>query len=413
MTVQSTAVFAAQTKLADDAVADFISALILSGQYTPGKYGVTDEAIRRHRKVHAFCMEHQKVAKAAPDPDLIRRKFPDFTITYDMPIEWASVQLHNEYLEVRLSHLVSKASRHLVDGDPHAAWQLLNTEMRGIQPSTIKPIDAFDEALMTEVRPDPIPVGIKTLQDVTGGIRPTELWYIGARPGRGKSWDLIRHAIAGVSAGWDVTVFSMEMSARDMSDRILAVIYGWDAVHGWDDKRKVAAAKEWRKDKGTIGIFDPSMIRCDILAIEAAAKPNTMLMVDHVGLMRSVAGIRASEDYKIAATVSNDLKEIAARYKVPVIAASQNNRKSESNRAPSLTDLAQTDAAGQDADLVYSITAAAGSHVQQSTVVKNRRGEAGVRWYTDFRPHRPSFEEISRLKAKTMLENESGGLDLL
>lgn len=414
MTSTATTAFAAPTTKEDaDPVSEFIAALILTGEYNPGRYGITDEAIRRHRKVHAFCMEHQQVAGTAPEPDLIRRKFPSFTFVYDMPVEWAAKQLRDENLEIKMKVLVSQASKQLVDGDPHAAWSLLTDGVRTIQPNATRPVNIFDEAAMREAIPEPYPVGVPKIQELTGGIRPGELWYVGARPGRGKSWDLMRHAVAAASAGRDVVLFSMEMSLRDLSDRLLALIYNWDVILGWDDDRKVRAAKAWMKDKGTINVVDPSMQRCDVMAVEAAAAPNTLLLVDHVGLMRSTSGNRAVEDYKFAASISNDLKEIAQRYKVPIIAASQTNRKSESNKMPSLTDLAQTDAAGQDADLIYIINSMLGSAVQQNVMVKNRRGEAGVHWYTHFRPRRPSFEEVSRLTARTLLENEAGSMNLL
>lgn len=396
-----------------DPVAEFIASLILTGEYSPGRYGITEAAIRRHNKVHAFALEHQKVVGRAPEPDLIRRKFPSFRFVHDMPVEWAAVQLRNEHLETQLKLLVSQASRQLVEGDPHAAWSLLSNGMRTIQPSAARPVNIFDEAIMREVLPEPYPVGIRSLQELTGGIRPGELWYVGARPGRGKSWDLLRHAMAAAEAGRDVVLFSMEMSVRDLGDRLLALIYNWDTILSWSEDRKVRAAKAWMKDKGTIGIIDPSIQRCDVLAVEAAASPNTLLLIDHVGLMRSTSGNRAVEDYKFAASISNDLKEIAQRYKVPIIAASQTNRRSENHKMPSLTDLAQTDAAGQDADLIYVISSTVGSAIQQDVLVKNRRGQAGVNWYTHFRPHRPSFEEVSRQQARTLLENEAGAMNLL
>lgn len=400
----------------EDAVADFISGLIVSGEYRPGAYGIPEAAIRRHRKVHQYCLDHQEAMGRAPLPELIRRKFPDFPLTMDMPAEWAAHELIRDYRGSLVARALSSASSHLISDEVDAALEVLRDLGSGTAITSARPVDLLDANLMDAELADPCPVAIDPLMDLTGGIAPGELWYIGARPGRGKSWDLVRHAEAATAAGWNAVIFSMEMTAKALQERYLALLFGWDTVLGWreDASGRDGLIEPERERRGSFMVYDPSMIRCDTTAVAAAAaSPNTLLLIDYVGLMKTPAGNRSIEDHRIAAAISNELHEIAVAYKAPIIAAAQLNRASERGSSPSLTDLAQTDAAGQDADLVYSITASSGSRVQMSTVVKNRRGESGTRWYTEFRPSIPRFTTISRSRAQTLLDTEASNADLI
>jgi replicative DNA helicase len=391
-----------------DPVADFISALVLTGKYRPEMYGIPNEAISRWRKVHEYCLEVQGVVGEAPKPEQVRRRFPNFPFVTDIPAEWASHELHGEYLHRRLAKHAAEITRSLIKGDTAGAYRQFTEAQRRIQPTTAAPIDIFDEALLLESPPLPCPIMPGALFDLSrGGIRPGELWLIGARPNRGKSWDLVRHGIAATLSGWDVVYFSMEMPARKISDRALAIEHTWDKVDGWSDHQRITEARLMRKARGRFRVIDPSVRTCDTMAVAAQSVENTLICVDHIGLMRGERGNRSIEDHRIAASISNELKEISLQYKVPIMAASQLNRRSEGKSEPTLSDLAQTDASGQDSDLVYAITMAfTGSRVQQCTVVKNRNGRTGVRWFNDFLPQNPTFAEVSQQKARTLLEEE-------
>lgn len=417
MTLTNVTPLATRTSSDEDEVADFISGLIMSGTYRPAEYGVPPEAIRRHRKVHQYCVEHQQATGTAPQPELIRRKFPDFPLIEDMPASWAAAQLLKEHQAYIATQAVAQAGRHLIEGEVDEAIVVMKQMAQTSSFNSVQPVNMLDMRLMDAERPEPCPVGIDVLQEQTGGIVPGELWYIGARPGRGKSWDLIRHAKAATEGAWNVVLFSMEMTADQVQERYLATLFGWERVLRWrmNPEGRDEAVEAISASHGSFSAYDPGMIRCDTNAVAAAAANSscTLLMIDYVGLMKTQAGVRSIEDHRIAAAISNELKEIAVSYKVPIMAAAQLNRGAERGTAPSLADLAQTDAAGQDADLVYSITAAPGSKVQQSTIVKRRSGPAGLRWYTEFRPDRPSFTTITRTRAQTILDNEAGALDLL
>ncbi len=393
-----------------DPIADFISALVVSGAYRPQAYGIPDEAFTRWRKVHEFCREFYAVSGSTPSIDQLTMRFPNFPFMTDIPASWASHELHAEYLAARLSRVTADISQKLIRGDTSAAYMALVDAAKSIQPSSAAPVNILSDEVLEMELADPVPIAPGALASLTGGIVPGELWFIGARPGRGKTWDLIRHATAACEAGFDVVYFSMEMNYKVISDRYLAIAYGWEAVNRWNKDKLVDERKEARNalqsTRGDFMAVDPSIKRCDTMAVAAAAADNTLIIVDHVGLMKTSGGNRSIEDHRIAAAISNELKEISLQYTVPIIAAIQLNRRSEGKTSPSLSDLAQTDAAGQDADLVYAITAAEGSAVQQCTVVKNRRGPTGTRWFNHFLPGAPSTTEITKLKATALLEAE-------
>jgi hypothetical protein len=393
-----------------DPIADFISALVVSGTYRPEAYGIPDEAFTRWRKVHEFCREFYLVSGTTVSADQLTMRFPNFPFVTDIPASWASHELHAEYLATRLNKVAAEMTRNLIRGDTALAYQTLIDGAKAIQPTSAAPVNILSDEVLEMKMGAPVPIAPGSLAELTGGIVPGELWFIGARPGRGKTWDLIRHATAACSAGFDVVYFSMEMNYKVISDRYLALAYGWEPVNRWNKLDLIDERKEARDtlqaSRGDFLAVDPSIKRCDTMAVAAAAAENTLIIVDHVGLMKTSGGNRSIEDHRIAAAISNELKEISLQYTVPIIAAIQLNRRSEGKTSPSLSDLAQTDAAGQDADLVYAITAAEGSAVQQCTVVKNRRGPTGTRWFNHFLPGLPSTTEISKMKASGLLEAE-------
>ena len=184
-------------------------------------------------------------------------------------------------------------------------------------------------------------------------------------------------------------------------DALSILMLYWSGQH--TDKVKAWNAQPGR---GRIKVYDPSVVTCDTRAIEKVANPRTLIIIDYVGLMRTVTGARSIDDYKYAASISNTLKEIALRHKVPILAAAQLNREAEGKAKPSLTNFAQTDALGQDADFVYFLRGKEGSKVRELRALKYRHGPDGQLWHVEFQPGVPSFAEISKDRAEELIELE-------
>jgi replicative DNA helicase len=256
----------------------------------------------------------------------------------------------------------------------------------------------------------------RALMDATGGIKPGELWYVGALSNVGKSWELARHAVEAVAHGWDVVMFSLEMGGRRLIlKRIHQIMIGHDEPNV--AKRKVLVAK-WKAipGRGELKVIDPSIESViDNRIIESYAKPNTLLIVDHVGLMYTTKGNASIEDHSFAAAISDRLKQTALSREVPILAAAQLNASAEESakakndterKRPVLTMLAQSIALGQSADVVYFLRGAAESSIREGRMVKNRDGEFAHPWWLHFRPGQGSFTEITVDRARMMIALE-------
>lgn len=387
--------------------AHFISALLQTGQYAPATYGIRDNQILAHRQVHEWCTGYQKRAGYAPAVHLVKEKFPSFVFTPDVNASWAAYQLH-EVWELRTLHTaLAEASSHLAEDRVSHAKSGLRSALAGLHPLLGRGSDAADLAFLSEQEStDRCAVdlpgsgssgGNGQLQTLTEGIAPGDLWYVAARMGVGKSWRLLQIAVAAAERGWPVMFYSLEMPVRTVMDRIHRIALR-DSYRGhWDDldlPTRSQLVGQWAEVSAPITVYDPSRGRCDATVVAAAAETRSLVVIDYVGLMHTTSGQRSMEDWRAAAIISNELKSAALEHSVPIVSAAQVNRSGDSAAEPTTVHLAQSDALGQDADLVLTLKPYS-RRVLANYVAKNRNGLAGVRWYTRFEPATGRFGDVS------------------
>lgn len=396
----------------------FISALLASKVYLPATYGIKDHQISAHRQVHEWCRRYQERAGQAPPVHLVRESFPSFTFTPDVNPAWAAAELHQVW-KTRMLHIaLGKASYALADDDVDVALSDLRHALGALHPLIGKGSDVTDMEFLTEqasVERCPVDLagigvggGQGRLQSISGGIAPGDLWYVAARMGVGKSWRLMHTAVAAAEAGWPVLFYSLEMPVRTVMDRLHRIALRNTYSGHWDDldmhKRK-ELIEVWADRAKPITLFDPSRGRCDATVVAAAADAQALVIIDYVGLMHTMTGQRSMEDWRAAATISNELKAAALEHNVPVISAAQLNRSGDSVAEPGTVHLAQTDALGQDADLVLTMKQFS-RRVHLNYVAKNRSGEAGVRWYSRFEPGAARFNDLTPDAARDLKDED-------
>jgi hypothetical protein len=385
--------------------AQFISALIDTGIYIPGIYGVRSEQIVGHKPVHEFCVKYQEISHSAPPIHILKERFAQFPYIAEANPVWAASVLSEAHTNRVLRQTMSKASASLAEDANDEAINILQDGLSRIQPAVGMGIDATDLTLledMGELETCPVPQGM--LHTTTGGIASGDMWIIAARLGVGKSWKLIQHAVAAAEGGWDVAFFSLEMPAKSVLDRIHRV-----ALKQWKEPwvnleldQRSEMLEEWAQDSGTISVYDPTKGRCDASVLSAIASEKTLIIVDYIGLMHTTSGARAIEDWRAMATISNQVKEVALSQNVPIIAAAQINRAGgNSDRSPGTEHLAQSDALGQDADAVITLKQHS-KRVLVNSLTKYRHGESGAKWFTQFEPGRGMLGDLSISKATEM-----------
>jgi replicative DNA helicase len=210
-----------------------------------------------------------------------------------------------------------------------------------------------------------VPTGFTDLDSVTHGLHPGQLIVIAARPAFGKSTlglDIARSA--SLRHGLTSAIFSLEMSRSEIAMRLLAAESQVPMNHMRggtvsDEQWDRLAQKMGEHTEAPLFIDDsPNMSMMEIRAKCRRLKQRNdlrLVIIDYLQLMSS--GKRVESRQQEVAEFSRALKLLAKELKVPVIAIAQLNRSSEqrADRRPMLSDLRESGAIEQDADVVLLI----------------------------------------------------------
>ena len=205
-----------------------------------------------------------------------------------------------------------------------------------------------------------VPSGISVIDRFTSGWKAPDFIVIAARPSMGKTALVLQCALNAVTLFQkQVAVFSLEMSVEQCLQRLFSSISQIDLSK--IIKGQVTQAEKTRmQDKGqrliNSGLYIDDTPGLTIIELRAKCHMirNTtgldMIIVDYLQLMEAEAKTREQEISKI----SRGLKAVAKEFNVPVIALSQLSRKVEGrdNKRPNLSDLRESGAIEQDADMV-------------------------------------------------------------
>lgn len=208
-----------------------------------------------------------------------------------------------------------------------------------------------------------IPTGFRDLDNMTQGLQPSDLIIVAARPSVGKTslaLNIAQHA--SIDAKSKVGVFSLEMSKEQLILRMLSSTANVDSQRmrsGFMDQedfsRLVPAlgyldqAQLFIDDTSTLSIGD-LRTRARRMQMEVGLD---LLIIDYLQLMHS-PGRKDGNRVQEVSDISRGLKGLARELRVPVVALSQLSRAPEGrdNSEPRLSDLRESGAIEQDADLV-------------------------------------------------------------
>ncbi len=227
---------------------------------------------------------------------------------------------------------------------------------------TVSVFEKIEEAYANGKKITGIPTGFMDFDFKTAGLQPSDLILIAARPSMGKTalaLNIVQNAA--IRQGIPVAVFSLEMSSNQLVNRILC-------SEAMVDAQKVKTGNltedDWPKLIEAMGPISEAPIYIDdtpgITPMELRAKCRRLkiehgiglVVIDYLQLMSSDSG-RDSRQQEIS-EISRSLKAIAREMDVPVIALSQLSRACEqrSDKRPMLSDLRESGAIEQDADIV-------------------------------------------------------------
>ena len=263
--------------------------------------------------------------------------------------------------------------------------------------------------------------GISTLDSLLNGFRPGALYVIGARPAVGKTvvglqvaFGLARSQVQlpKNEAAGAVAFFSLEMSRRELLNRLVAQVFEVDMgrldrkeLH--DSEKKLIDAHSYElsrlltiNDRGGQSLAG---IRSYLRAMQRSGTVLKAVVIDYIGLIAEANSGRSR--YEAMTQVSGALKAMAKEFDVPIIVLAQLNRQVEGRKesGPVMADLRDSGSIEQDADVVMLLNRRANIHskgdwdlnVMQIAVAKNRHGQTGLMEFA----FEGKFSRIKEVKA--------------
>ena len=274
-----------------------------------------------------------------------------------------------------------------------------------------KAINRIDELRNRKDDISGVPSGFKSLDHVTYGWQPTDLIILAARPSVGKTafaLNLARNAALHPTRSVPVGVFSLEMSASQLVQRILA-------AESEISMEKIARGKleeyEYQQllTKGikrleTAPIFIDDTAALNIFEFRAKArrlvhKHNVgLILIDYLQLMSGNNDRNSNREQEIS-NISRNLKALAKELNIPIIALSQLNRAVETrkeSKIPVLADLRESGAIEQDADMVMFIYRPEAHEILHNEQGESTRGET----YIKIAKHRNGALDMIKLRSR-------------
>ena len=207
--------------------------------------------------------------------------------------------------------------------------------------------------------------GLLAIDEVTGGLKPGELWVASGKTSGGKSVLALQFAASAIVCGQRAAVFSLEMGASEVASRLISCIGGIE-ISKLTDPNRFISPSDGMSDMSGRGIRTITKVvsqitnsRMEVIdeaglsldAIEAIAAqlhdvdPLGMIVVDYIQLVQGRRRDGDTREREIA-SISAGLKQLAKKLGCPVVALSQLN---DAGR------LRESRAIGQDADVVLKI----------------------------------------------------------
>ncbi len=288
-------------------------------------------------------------------------------------------------------------------------------------------VNRIDELRKQKDEISGVPSGFTSLDRITFGWQPTDLIILAARPSVGKTafaLNLARNAALHPTKPQAVGFFSLEMSAAQLVQRILSAEseikmekisrgkledYEYQQLHSKGIK-KLETAPIYIDDTAALNIFE---FRAK--ARRLVNKHNVkIIIIDYLQLMSGSGDKNSNREQEIS-NISRSLKALAKELQIPIIALSQLSRAVETrkeSKMPQLSDLRESGAIEQDADMVMFIYRPEYYEVMSNEMGESTQGETHIR----IAKHRNGSLDIIKLRARLDIQRfedwdgEGGGI---
>ena len=320
----------------------------------------------------------------------------------------------------------------LLDESESKLFEITNNHLRkdyaSIDTILVKTIQRIEDLRMRQDEISGVPTGFPLLDKLTYGWQPTDLIILAARPSVGKTafaLNLARNAALHPTKPTAVGFFSLEMSAGQLVQRILSaeseiwlekIARGRLEEHEMKQLYKkgierLASAPIHIDDTAALNIFE---LRAKCRRLKN--KHNVgLIIIDYLQLMSGTSENRNTNREQEISRISRDLKGLAKELNIPIIALSQLSREvekrgaKEGQKIPQLSDLRESGAIEQDADMVMFLYRPEYYDITANEMGESNKGETHVR----IAKHRNGQLDTIKLKALLHIQKfiEEDGTD--
>ena len=287
-------------------------------------------------------------------------------------------------------------------------------ERRGFVSSKDMALEAMDQIEKLIIDKNPIkgvPTGFSEFDNMTGGLRKSDLIILAARPSQGKTAMALNIVQNALDKGYPVAMFSLEMGRFQIYQRMVCTAAQVSLHHvsnGTFQKSRwrELASKVQRLGEQPFFVDDTPGVTITEIRMRARrlarelqkqGKELGLIVIDYIGLITTGKAKVESRQQEVS-EISRMLKELARTMNVPVLALSQlnrNNEKGRDDKRPQLSDLRESGSIEQDADVVALIHRE-GYYKRDDETLKNKAelilakqrngpvGKIDLNWFSEY-----------------------------
>src|SRR4026208_1630586 len=322
----------------------------------------------------------------------------------------------------------------LLDDAESKLFEITNNHLRKnfdtIDSVLVKTIQRIEDLRHKNEDVTGVPSGYASLDRITYGWRDNPLIILAARPSVGKTalaLNLARNAALHASKPTPIAFFSLEMSAGQLVQRILAAeseIWLEKIARGKleeHEMKQLYARGIQRLAKAPIFIDDTPALNIFELRAKCRRLKNKhnigLVLIDYLQLMSGTSDNKNSNREQEISNISRNLKSLAKELNIPIVALSQLSRevekRKEGAKIPQLSDLRESGAIEQDADMVMFLYRPEYYDITANEMGESNKGETHIR----IAKHRNGALDTIKLKAllhiQKFVEDDSSNAGLL
>ena len=377
--------------------AQFISKLITTGDFSVVTLNnLTDKYFFNYKAEFNYIVNHYNQYKKVPDKETFLRMFPDFDyMQVQEPFDFLLDQVYKDYNASYLATRFNEIKRYLESDQTDKAVEYFKQSIEDLHQGAVmtctdllKDTSRYDHYMdrTSDWSKYYISTGFPELDRIIGGIdRQNEDMVIAARTGNGKSWTLIKMAVAASMQGMTVGIYSGEMSVDKVGyrvDTLLGHIRNSSITRG-----DLYVQQEYKRyieslgisKYGPIKVITPTDINgpANVPALKTFIEREHLdiLFIDQYSLLEDTSKSRIMHER--VANISTAIKNLQVMTQIPIIAVSQMNRQKNEDGSQDTTQIGLSDKIGQDATVLLMLDFNKEDELLTINIVKSRDGGDG------------------------------------